>query len=185
MIEKLMTPESPYFKSKFPNHKSIKEKVLSEIEIMPEKNLDIPGNSFITKLDWNIDRNYERKYLKYIENNLIEYMTNFIKETKWNTWTIHNVWFQQYIHNSNHNWHVHTQCQFTNVYYLELPKDAPQTDIINPFTNECQTLDVEEGDVITFPSFIIHRAPIIENDTRKTIISFNSDLDLDDSLYNV
>jgi predicted 2-oxoglutarate/Fe(II)-dependent dioxygenase YbiX len=32
---------------------------------------------------------------------------------------------------------------------------------------------VEEGDVILFPSSAIHRAPVVLNDTRKTIVSWN------------
>ena len=38
------------------------------------------------------------------------------------------------------------------------------------------SIDVKEGDIIMFPSFIIHRAPK-NNGDRKTIISFNIDFD--------
>ena len=33
--------------------------------------------------------------------------------------------------------------------------------------------DVDEGDVVMFPSMTPHRAPKVENDIRKTIVSFN------------
>ena len=34
-------------------------------------------------------------------------------------------------------------------------------------------LNCEEGDIVMFPSFMIHRAPPVQNDKTKTIISFN------------
>ena len=33
--------------------------------------------------------------------------------------------------------------------------------------------DVNEGDIVMFPSMTPHRAPKVENDIRKTIVSFN------------
>ena len=33
---------------------------------------------------------------------------------------------------------------------------------------------IEEGDVIMFPSFIVHRAPKNNSQEQKTIVSFNS-----------
>jgi hypothetical protein len=35
--------------------------------------------------------------------------------------------------------------------------------------------DIKEGDVLIFPSNLVHRAPKIKNNLRKTIISFNID----------
>ena len=37
------------------------------------------------------------------------------------------------------------------------------------------TIDAIEGQIVIFPSFIIHRSPRIIEDVRKTIISFNID----------
>ena len=48
------------------------------------------------------------------------------------------------------------------------------TEIVDPFNNrKIRRMDVEEGDLIFFPSFFIHRAPPLLNDTQKTIVSFN------------
>jgi uncharacterized protein YbbC (DUF1343 family) len=46
--------------------------------------------------------------------------------------------------------------------------------------NKKIVLDVKEGDIVMFPSYTIHRAPVIKNDIRKTIVSFNFVLDLID-----
>ena len=40
---------------------------------------------------------------------------------------------------------------------------------------------IKEGDIVMFPSYTIHRAPIINNNIRKTIVSFNFILDLIES----
>ena len=89
------------------------------------------------------------------------------------------MWFQQYEKNSFHEWHTHTQCQWSSVYYLEFPKGSPRTVFVNPINNtDTFDVDTEEGDIITFPSFIVHSAPKVESNKRKTIISFNSDIGL-------
>lgn len=178
---KLMTSDLPYFKYKIKDHKLIKDSILSSINNMPEKSLFVENHSNISKVDWEIPREHSREYLIFLEPYLFNYMDILVQNTKYDTWEIHNIWFQQYEQSASHGWHVHTNCQFTNVYYLELPSDTPKTQIVNPFTKKVIHLDVEEGDIITFPSFIIHKAPIVKSNSRKTIISFNSDLDLKDN----
>ena len=44
---------------------------------------------------------------------------------------------------------------------------------------------VVEGDIVIFPSFIIHRSPKITEDVEKIIISFNLDFDEIDDNYTV
>ena len=177
---KNMTYDSPYFKGSIKEHKVIKNKMLSLIDNMPKSDLHVKDHSNISKLDWNIERNFNREYLKVFEPHLFKYMNMFLEHVPYDKWEIHNIWYQQYSMNSNHGWHVHTECQFTNVYYLELPENTPKTQIINPFTGDLIELEVNEGDLVTFPSFIIHTAPIVKEDARKTIISFNSSLNLKD-----
>ena len=84
------------------------------------------------------------------------------------------IWYQQYVENSSHGWHIHDG-QFTGVYYLELPKSSPKTEFIHPFSNNIDRVRAKEGDVIFFPSHVIHRAPT-NNKERKTIISYNFNL---------
>jgi hypothetical protein len=69
------------------------------------------------------------------------------------------------------------------VYYLDLPDGTPKTELIDPWSREVITMDVQEGDILTFPSFVIHRAPVNKTATPKTIISFNSDTEIDGATY--
>jgi len=65
------------------------------------------------------------------------------------------------------------------VYYLELPDNAPKTELIDQYNiNKKITVDAKEGDIVIFPSFVIHRAPKMLTDDRKTIISFNLEFDI-------
>jgi len=90
------------------------------------------------------------------------------------------LWYQQYIKDSTHGWHTHGD-NYTGVYYLELHEDSPTTELID--NGKINRLSVKEGDFVVFPSFIKHRAPKILDDNRKTIISFNFNLDTIDSNF--
>ena len=88
------------------------------------------------------------------------------------------LWYQQYTKNSIHDWHVHSE-NYTGVYYLEYPDGAPATKL---YGYDVITPSVNEGDVVMFPAMTPHQAPMVMNDGRKTIISYNfnvSELNLD------
>jgi len=42
--------------------------------------------------------------------------------------------------------------------------------------------DVKEGDILFFPTFLVHRSPIIKSNLRKTIISSNISFEVDRKL---
>ena len=87
-------------------------------------------------------------------------------------WRLDIAWFQQYYANAAHHWHNHSDCQFTNVYFLELPNEDYKTEIIG-LEGELFSYEAKEGQMITFPSYLQHRSKPNGNG-RKTIISFNS-----------
>ena len=45
-------------------------------------------------------------------------------------WQIHYAWFQQYLDDGGHEWHIHPDCQFTNIYFVELPDKTQRTEIM-------------------------------------------------------
>ena len=51
--------------------------------------------------------------------------------------------------------------------------------LVNPFTREEFVPDVKEGQTITFPSYVVHKSPDDFFKERKTIISWNSDIDIE------
>ena len=82
------------------------------------------------------------------------------------------IWFQQYLEDGYHGWHIHTG-HYTGVYYLELDKTSPVTELRDPYTKRIKRMNVKEGDMIVFPSYIYHRAPLNKSVKQKTIISWN------------
>ena len=71
-----------------------------------------------------------------------------------------------------------------DLHYLELPEGTPKTQIINPYNQkDIIEVDVKEGDLLTFPSYVLHKAPKNNSDKRKTIISFNTTVHYSDEIY--
>jgi hypothetical protein len=59
---------------------------------------------------------------------------------------------------------------------LELDDPKYSTEFIDTEKNEVFQLDANEGDVLIFPSYVIHRSPILKSDRRKTSVAFNVNL---------
>lgn len=167
----------PYIISKLPEHESIKENVLGLINEAESTRYTYPNDyTDISRTDWNVSRDVERFYLKDVIQPITNLLQSRFDELGYDEIKIRNIWFQQYNKGSEHGWHVHLGCQWTNVYYLDMPDGSPKTQLLNPMNQEeIIELNVNEGDVLTFPSFILHRAPRVESDVIKTIISWNSD----------
>ena len=84
------------------------------------------------------------------------------------------IWFQQYLEDGGHGWHIHGQ-HYTGVYYLEYSDGCGKTEICSPYNLKRMQIDVKEGDMIIFPAHWIHRGTA-NGKNRKTIISFNFDI---------
>lgn len=177
--------DAPYVISNFSQHELIKSKLLSLIDVAEFESPKFKTvETDITKSDWFISRNSSRPWLQEIINPLIDDVKLIYSFMGYDTVLIKELWFQQYQQDSQHGWHVHGS-NFTNIYYLELPAGTPKTQIVNPFNQrDVIELDVKEGDIVSFPSFIIHRAPKNCSLSRKTIISFNLDIDYPEDSYN-
>ena len=86
-------------------------------------------------------------------------------------WQIHESWFQRYETDNTHHWHNHGGCQFSNVYFLEMP-NGNQTEILG-MDGKLIEYDAKEGDIITFPAWMKHRSRPNKGE-QKTVIAFNS-----------
>jgi len=158
-------------------HSKIKQPLLNLIEDMPNNNLLGNGQS-VSKTDWNIPRDYNRKYLDYFYNNIEEYVNDFSKKLFAKKWNILNGWFQQYNDNSYHNWHTHSTVNYSCVYYLELPDTDMKTEFYDSVSSKIiNSVNVKEGDLIIFPAHILHRSKRNTTNKRKSVIAFNLDID--------
>jgi len=165
----------------FEYHSIMKETLLSMINKSHNDNLSVKNEYYcdeINKLDWSQNLDYSREWIKYVKPRLEEHFNTCANDLNYKECEVRGMWYQQYIKNNIHGWHTHGE-NYTGVYYLELPKNAPKTELIDQYDiHKKITIEATEGDVVIFPSFIFHRAPKITNDTRKTIISFNLQFNL-------
>lgn len=158
-----------YFITKVKEHKNINKQLLDKISLI-SKNSFYQLDDMMSHTDWNIPSNVEREYSKiFIDNILKPYMPKIANRLKSKDWYVHNHWFVQYQTNDKQDWHLHGNCQFANVYFVELPTKSSATDFLN-----FKAPKVEEGDILSFPSYLYHRSKPLKSNKRKTIISFNS-----------
>tara|TARA_B100000073_G_C23703783_1_gene561439 strand:- start:890 stop:1453 length:564 start_codon:yes stop_codon:yes gene_type:complete len=90
------------------------------------------------------------------------------------------VWFQQYKHDMDHEAHDHGPFGFSSVCFIEYDKNYHKpTTFISPFSNsitgefEEYEPDVQEGDILFFPSNLRHYAPPNISNLTRTVMSFN------------
>ena len=167
----------------FKYHNQIKENLLSKINNSYNDNLNVKDQYYgdeIHRLDWSKNLDYSREWIQLVKPKLEEHFNECANDLNYQNSEIRGMWYQQYTKNNTHGWHTHGE-NYTGVYYLEFPKGSPKTELIDQYNiNKKTIINAKEGDVVIFPSFIIHRAPKVINDIRKTIISFNLQFNLID-----
>ena len=130
----------------------------------------------ITKVDWHKANDFNRPWVKLIYDDLHKHFLKFANHMGFEKCMIDQLWFQQYNKEGHHGWHVHGH-NYTGVYYVNWNKDCAKTRYVDPITQEVKDINAEEGDVVIFPSTVVHRANIQKIDFPKVIISFNISFD--------
>jgi hypothetical protein len=160
---------------KFKEHENVKNKLLNYFENSNEESYVRKENgellSKISKLDWNISRDFNREWVVFLKPYLMQHFNECANFLNYNSVEIKAIWFQQYLKNEIHQWHIHGE-NYTGVYYLEFDKNNAKTEILDHDENK-HIVDAEEGDIVIFPSFLIHQSPKLINSNKKSIISFN------------
>jgi len=174
--------ECPVVIDKFVQHNLLKDVVLQEINDQPFVPIHDPSAS-INRADWNVPREVWRHYIATLFPHLADHMKRVQEHLSYTRLDILNIWFQQYISETDfHDWHTHSGCNFSCVYYLELKNKNCRPEFMN-LDGSVFSLDVEEGDIICFPSHVKHRSPKFTGTDRKTIIAFDCNIEIITSLY--
>lgn len=165
----------PYIVSSFEHHAKIKEVLLDLIDKAEAVNIADAGNNvYISRTDWLIKNPTKRKYFEYIRPLMQDHIAEVMRVLNHNNFAIGGHWFQQYSTSDTHNWHQHRGASWSNVYYVELPDDAPRTMFRQPTdSNAIFVPDVKEGDVLTMPGFVWHSSQPNMSRQRKTVCVFN------------
>lgn len=171
--------DSVYAVADFEPHNEIKDTLLSLIDTSDAGSaVNEVDNLNVTKVDWENGYDMTRPWVEFFLPHIYPHEAQVFKSMGFSKFMIKEMWFQQYIDHASHGWHTHGS-HFTNVYYLELPDSAPKTVLINPYTREEFIPEVKEGQTLVFPAYVIHKSPDDFFPERKTIISWNSDIDIE------
>tara|TARA_Y100001970_G_scaffold293985_1_gene445369 strand:+ start:4560 stop:5096 length:537 start_codon:yes stop_codon:yes gene_type:complete len=165
--------KSQVWKHTLKNHSKIKDYLLKEFEKTPKNKFDdgidlIERTDYYQKSDLQ-SRPYFAKFHLYAKDFYDEMVNHYCL----NEFNIRNGWFQQYKKKGTHHWHFHGGSNLSFVYYIELDDKRNSTEFYDLENRKIFQLDIKEGDIAVFPSYIPHRSPVIETDNRKTIISCN------------
>lgn len=178
--------EAPILIKKLDNYIEINKKLLDYFDVISGEKVEI-GEGYTLddktwmedsfyKLDWKQSTDFSRPWVRYFLDFFKKELYDIKTSLYYEECHLKELWFQQYKEGNTHSWHTHGE-NFTGVYYVELKKDSPKTQVVNPFdSHTVYELDVSEGDLVIFPSFVLHRAPKINDNNRKTIVSFNINL---------
>lgn len=174
--------DSFYTITSFPQHAEMKIRLLDLIkhyEAPCESNNGEYYTDVINKYDFDNCTDWDRQWVKEFGPVAQEFSNTICESLGYQHCSIVSMWFQQYTSGDTHGWHIHDS-NFSCVYFLELPDTSSATELINPFNqNDLITPAVKEGDVVMFPSFVIHRSPLLKQG-RKTSIAFNINVELID-----
>lgn len=165
----------PIIVNSFEGHSNVKQKILDGIDSMGIHGL-VDEQEQLSNTDWNLSRSSNRPYAEHLDNIFAETFKTIIDAFDYGlnpitqSLKVSGYWFQQYENGDFHKWHTHPGDMFSNVYYVELPDGASKTSFMlngNEFT-----VDVKEGDILTFPAFLLHQSKPNQS-SRKTVVAFN------------
>lgn len=157
------------------NHKNIKPKILHNIQKTGEYSMRDSEQS-ISNTDWHLRPNFPRPYWDIFKDFADSHNNKIMELAGFKSWTTCNYWFQQYKKGDYHKWHIHGDSLFSNVYYVDLPNDEIKTEFI--LHGELLNINVKEGQILTFPSFMIHRSPENIYSDIKTVVAFNTNFSM-------
>jgi hypothetical protein len=185
MSNLILSMEVPFSIAPFAQHNMLKQTLLEQIASQKTANviIDKLDNTNITRCDWQgYSKDKNREWVKTLLPYLTSHLMSWITSIGFKSFIISELWFQQYALGSEHDWHIHG-CNWTGVYFLDLPNVDLRTQFKDPMNiNSINKFNVKEGDILIFPSFVIHKAPRNDDLNLKTIISWNMNTEIRDTL---
>ena len=154
-----------------------KKKILDALPAEDESQLEPNGSGLYT--DFFISSKVQEmpSYFNTVLDVIKPYLKNFMDG---NPVEFVEMWYQKYYNMVEHKTHCHGFTGWSSIIYAEFdPKVHESTRFFSPFRQpwDCDVEvfqpEVKEGDMILFPSSLLHEAPVNRTDTRRTIISYN------------
>ena len=163
--------EVPHFQYQVKEWSNLKRKIMSNLKVREPNKVPPDIECSITTSYWDtFDFTEYMDFLNMVEP-YISKVPNVSQVTR--------VWFQTSKQNEFHSVHNHGSIGWSAVFYADFnPKIHVPTKFYCPFANVTGNVDVfcpkvNEGDLIIFPAYVLHEAPVNTSEISRTIISFN------------
>ena len=154
-----------------------KKKILDALPPEDDSQLEPNGSGLYTDFFINGKVKEFPSYFHTVVDVIKPYLKDFMDG---NPVELVEMWYQKYYKNVEHNTHCHGFTGWSSIIYVEFdPKVHESTLFYSPFRQpwdcDVETFqpEVKEGDMILFPSSLLHEAPVNRTNTRRTIISYN------------
>ena len=154
-----------------------KKKILDALPAEDESQLEPNGSGLYTDFFFNAKIKEFPSYFHTVVDVIKPYLKDFMDG---NPVEFVEMWYQKYYNMVEHKTHCHGFTGWSSIIYAEFdPKVHESTRFFSPFRQpwDCDVEvfqpEVKEGDMILFPSSLLHEAPVNRTDTRRTIISYN------------
>lgn len=154
-----------------------KKKILDALPPEDDSQLEPNGTGLYTDFFINGEVKELPSYFHTVVDIIKPYLKNFMDG---NPVEFVEMWYQKYYNMVEHKTHCHGFTGWSSIIYVEFdPKVHESTRFFSPFRQpwDCDVEvfqpKVKEGDMILFPSSLLHEAPVNRTDTRRTIISYN------------
>ena len=163
-----------FFLYDVPDHNDIKDKLLLYFDELTDKyNLQVNESSNISSTDYFFNlKNKKTSSYNHIINEFIYPIVenNILDKFGCRGVRFQGSWFQQYEKGSSFSYHTHPNSHFAAIYYIESPPGS-ETEFLN-----FDAPTPKEGQLLVFPSFIVHRSNPNPSNDRKTVVAFNFNL---------
>lgn len=156
------TGDNFFYKIKVKEHEFIKEWFFDEYQEYIDS---LPMSPSRTDYQKTL-KGWQPPYAKFWLNHIRPYVKEFC--ARFGVLDYHyQFWAAQYDTDIDHHWHIHPGSHFASVYYMELPHNQLSTEFWK------KKFPAEEGDLVFFPAWWIHRSTPNHYNQRKTVIAGN------------
>tara|TARA_B100000287_G_scaffold201493_1_gene190318 strand:- start:1403 stop:1945 length:543 start_codon:yes stop_codon:yes gene_type:complete len=158
------------------NHQQAKEHMLELFSMCGEDKNGMRTDFFLNDVNQSLP-SYYHTLIMY----LYDYIQDLENQMEFRA-KINSMWYQQTTRGQYHEVHNHGSVGLSCVWYLEFDPSVHQATTFycpfaDPLTGDLlqETPKVKEGDLIVFPSYLLHEQKPNQSDVRRTAVSFNLD----------
>ena len=164
--------EVPFWHMKVSNFEKKKSQLIDLLKDYPDKKTGL--QKFYTNKQIVKENDYYQKFSSIMSDEI----TLFAKALK-SDLEVTDVWSVSYKTGDYQTTHSHNSTGISAILYLDLPRNASYTSYIQPWTDikldgtRTKALEIDEGDIIFVPSFLLHFSEPNKSDSIKRIVSWD------------